>query len=88
MTERARTAIVTVLWCILVIAAVATLYLAAVNRNVVLVALAAIATLGVVKIHPYVPLPKVYSDQGITNDLFISRRQRLINEKKRNESAE
>lgn len=88
MSERVRTAFFTVLWCLLVVAAVVALWLAAVHQNTVLAILAAIATYAVVKTHALVPLPKVYRDQGITNDVFISRRQRILNEKKRSESAE
>ena len=87
MSSNTRTTVFTVLWCVLVICALIMLGLAFVSKNVVLVAIAAVATFAVVKTHSYVPMPKVYADKGITNDLFISRRQRLINEAKRNEGS-
>lgn len=87
MSERTRMAVFTVLWCTLVLAAAFTLWLAAVSRNPILVALAAIATFVVVRTHRYIPLPKIYEERGMTNDVFISRRQRRLNEKKRNGSA-
>lgn len=87
MSERTRTALFTVFWCVLVLAAVGTLWLAVVSQNPLLVVLAAIATFVVVRTHRYIPLPKIYEERGMTNDIFLSRRQRSLNEKKRNGAA-
>ena len=88
MSDRTRTTIFTVLWGVLVICALISLGLGFLRSNIVLIVVAAVATFAVVKTHPYIPMPDVYAEKGITNDLFISRRQRMINEEKRKQQEE
>lgn len=83
MSERVRTFLFSVLWAALVILAVVTLWLGFTNGNIVLIGIAALTTYVVVNTQHFVPLPKVYADRGMTNDIFISKRQQKINQKRK-----
>lgn len=76
MSKKASNLIKTIAWCVMVVLAVYYLVCAFTTRNLVAAAIAAFLAFIAVKTSAMVPIPEIYRNQGVTEEMFSGKRKR------------
>lgn len=76
MSKKALNLLKTVAWCVMVLLAVYYLICAFTTRNLVATAIAAFLAFIVVKTSAMVPIPEIYRNQGVTEEMFSGKRKK------------